>query len=199
MTTPITPIAAFDFDGTLTDRDSLVPFLFYRYGRPKTYLKLILLLPSFIAFLVGLLSRQQVKERILTSFFQGTSMQTLRESALGYANTKLDKFIKPDTLQLLRWHQQQGHRCIIISASPDVYLIPWAEKEGIKDVISSRLEVTPEGKITGRLIGKNCWGPEKSRRLLELLGPKKDFYLYAYGDSRGDRELLALADSPHKV
>jgi phosphatidylglycerophosphatase C len=193
------PVAAFDFDGTLTNRDSLVPFLCYRYGLLKTYLKLMLLTPSFLSFLFGLLSRQQVKERILTRFFQGTSIQSLKESARGYALTELDKFIKSDMLQILRWHQQQGHRCIIVSASIDIYLIPWAEKEGIKDVISSTLELTPEGIVIGRLAGKNCWGAEKTRRLIELLGPKTNFYLYAYGDSEGDRELLAMADVAHKI
>jgi len=95
----------------------------------------------------------------------------------------------------LQWHLEQGHRCIIVSASIDIYLEPWAESFGVHDVICSRL-ASPNGFVTGKLMGANCWGPEKVRRLEEEFGNLEDYNLFAYGDSRGDRELLAAADHP---
>ncbi len=92
----------------------------------------------------------------------------------------------------LHWHQRQGHRCVLVSASMDIYLKPWAAAAGFDDVVCSTLEFH-DGRVTGRLAGGNCYGDEKARRLAQLLG-EQDYTLYAYGDSRGDKELLAMAD-----
>lgn len=189
-------IAAFDFDNTLIDRDSLLPFLFYTAGWKTTVSRLFQLLPDFIKYLIRMKTRQQVKEDILTKFFQGKDITRLKQKGDAYAHLKLDQFIQSEALQRLRWHQQQGHECCIISASVDLYLEPWAIRHGITRVISSQL-IIEEGKVTGKLQGLNCWGPEKVRRLIAELGPKETFQLYAYGDSRGDQELLNLADFPY--
>lgn len=85
---------------------------------------------------------------------------------------------------------------MLISASVDTYLVPWAQRVGFDKVATSLLEIDANQCITGRLVGKNCWGPEKVRRLQELVGPKEGYVLYAYGDTRGDRELLQYADHP---
>lgn len=190
-------VAAFDFDGTLTDRDSLVPLLVYWQGALKTYAKLATLTPAFIGFLLNQDLRQHVKEQILTHFFGGLPLSQLQEIGESYAQQALNCFIKPEALKRLKWHQEQGHYCVLVSASIDTYLVPWAKAHGFQHVIASRLEVTPDGYVTGKLKGLNCWGPEKVRRLEELLGSKKNYFLYAYGDSRGDQELLALADRPY--
>lgn len=194
-----TPVAAFDFDGTLIDRDSLLPFLIYRNGYLQVYLNLFFLLPFFLAFLFKIISRQAVKEKILTRFLKGCKMGELQDTGKRYAAEILDTFIRPDVLKKLKLHQKEGHRCIIISASPNIYLEAWAERYGVRRVLSSELELSPDGIVTGRLKGQNCRGDEKVRRLLEELGPKQNYYLYAYGDSRGDKELLALADCPTRV
>jgi len=97
-------------------------------------------------------------------------------------------------MRRLAWHKQQGHRCVVISASLDLYVRPWAIKEGFDDVIATLLDVKGDGCVTGKLSGANCFGIEKVRRLETLLGSREDYSLYAYGDSRGDRELLSFAD-----
>lgn len=193
---PLPVIAAFDFDHTLTDRDSLLPFLFFLEGSWNTYKKLFFLLPSFFSYLFGFTSRQQVKEAILTTFLKGQELKQLEEKARLYAEQQLDGFLKPEAMKKLDWHLKQGHTCVLVSASVDLYLKPWANRHGIQHVISSQLAVTPQGHITGKLKGKNCWGKEKEERLIQLFGEKSQFQLYAYGDSRGDKELLDLADHP---
>lgn len=189
-------VAAFDFDGTITYHDSLLPFLMQIDGPWKCFGKLLLELPALLGFALGKKSRQQVKERILRRFFKGKSLEEIQKEGRKYAFGSLNRHIRPKALERLQWHLAQGHRCILISASLDVYLKPWAEKVGINEILTSRFEVDSSGVVTGRLLGANCWGPEKVRRLMELIGPKEGYVLYAYGDSRGDQELLAMADYP---
>lgn len=192
-------IAAFDFDGTLTRCDSLVPFLFFTFGTWKTIAGLLAELPSMIAFLLNLRTRQSTKERILTRFLKGLPSPSLDKMGSDFAEKGISKILRSDSMQKLRWHQEQGHRCVLISASIDLYLKPWAASEGIPHILASQLAYDQENKATGLLQGLNCWGKEKTRRLTELLGPKENYILYAYGDSAGDRELLALADHPLKM
>lgn len=187
-------VAAFDFDGTLTYHDTLLPFLQFTNGTVVTYCKLATVLPKLLAFTAGLSSRQSAKEAILKRFLKNTSYKATQELGQKFAFQKMHDLLKPEGVKRLKWHLDQGHRCILISANMDFYLEPWAKQSGFHDVICSQSEVTQQGMITGKLKGLNCWGPEKSRRLKELLGPKENYLLYAYGDSPGDRELLAMAD-----
>ncbi len=188
-------IAAFDFDGTITTKDTLLPFLIYTHGYWKTFCRSIQLIPAFLGFSIGLVSRQQMKEKVLTRFFAGTSLSILQEEGKAFASSMmLKKMIRPGAEQRIAWHRAQNHRCVLISATIDVYLAPWIKLYGFDDLICSTLEVDASNLVTGKLKGLNCWGPEKTRRLELLVGRKEEYTLYAYGDSLGDRELLALAD-----
>ncbi|MBS4163338.1 Protein CicA [Candidatus Protochlamydia amoebophila] len=189
-------VAAFDFDKTLTNRDSLLPFLYEQTGFFRALWKMILLAPLFLKFFFGKLSRQEIKEKILTQFFKGMPIRQLKAICKRYADKKLDVYLNAQAIERLRWHQRQGHRCILVSASIDLYLRPWAERYGFEEIFASTLEVDSKGNVTGKLKGKNCWGVEKTKRLTNYLGPKETYQLYAYGDSLGDQELLALADYP---
>lgn len=154
------------------------------------------ILPYLMLFPLRLISRQSAKEKILNRFLSGIPIDVLEKKAEEYSADKLDKLVKAEALDRIQWHRDQGHRCIIVSASIDTYLKPWAKRHGFQDVIASRLQ-TDRGVVTGKLEGENCWGAEKTLRLLNLLGKRESFYLYAYGDSRGDKEMLALADQPY--
>ena len=102
--------------------------------------------------------------------------------------------IREAALRRLAWHKEQGHRCILISASIDVYLHPWAIDAGFDDVLGTQLEFDDEGVFTGRFAIEPCWGRAKVRRLESHLGALSDYTMYAYGDSRGDVDLLTVAD-----
>lgn len=194
MNLPI--IAAFDFDHTLIDRDSLPHFLFFVNGAFKTSYGLACLGGRFLRFLTGSLSRQEIKEELLSSFFKDWQIDALQRAGKQYADSRLDHYLRPQAFQKLMWHKNQGHRCLLVSASIDLYLRPWAVRHGFEEVLSSTLAVSPTGHVSGKLSGLNCWGNEKKRRLLDYLGPKENYQLYVYGDSRGDLELLDLADHP---
>ncbi len=191
-------IAAFDFDGTITTCDSLREFLFFSLGRRKALLKLTLLLPFLIAFLLKIIPRQKVKEKVLTTFFKGVSREKITHLGQAFATSSaMNKILREEVLQRLQFHKEQGHRCILISASIDPYLVPWGKLVGFDDVLCSTLEISPQDMVTGKLQGANCWGPEKVVRLKNLLGGEIDRYtIHAYGDSRGDKELLDMANYP---
>lgn len=189
-------LAAFDFDGTLTYRDTLIPFLSKVKGPVKLSSDLLMTLPAFLQFFTGQKSRQEVKETLLSRSIGGLDFAECQKIGAGFAAAELEGHLRERALQKLLWHQREGHEVIVISANLNLFLDPWCEKWNLQQMICSRLE-EDQGKVSGKLLGLNCWGPEKVRRLLEWAGPKKGFTLFAYGDSRGDRELLNLADYPH--
>lgn len=187
-------VAAFDFDGTLTYTDTLLPFLHAVVGTRRWIRHLAELTPSLLAYSGGWLSNEAAKQQLLTRFLQGWDLADLEATARRFAQRTLPYLLRRRALQRLAWHQAQEHHCVLVSASLELYLRPWAESVGFTAVLGSRLEQTTSGRVTGRLAGKNCYGEEKLRRLVERLGSRRRYCLYAYGDSRGDRALLEAAD-----
>jgi len=184
-------IACFDFDGTITYSDTLLPFILFCFGKSAVF-KFFLEAPILCRFIMGLSSRQATKERILGRFFGGMDVEEFQALGKRFAEEKLASLTKKQALEAIQEHKKNGHRLILISASIETYLIPWAKMVGFDDVLASKLQVP----ITGKLAGKNCRAEEKVRRLEELLGNLKDYEIYAYGDSRGDKELLEVATHP---
>lgn len=196
-------VAVFDFDGTLTLRDSFLPFLSAIAGRRRYLLGLIKLSPVLLGYCLKLIPNWRAKEAMLTHFLAGTSTTQLGSASERFARRGLPKLLRSEAIARLAWHQQKGHRTLIISASPEAYLRPWAELMGIDYIAGTRLE-SRNGYITGRILGKNCYGPEKVIRLqtilpeiLSKIEQTQPCVLYAYGDSKGDRELLAIAQYPY--
>lgn len=186
-------IAAFDFDGTITYRDSFLRFLLFSLGWKRGCAVLCSAFPVMIAYLLGRAGRQEVKEGLLYAGFKGRDLKEMELLGKRFAKQSLPQQVRPQALARIRWHQKQGHRCILVSASLDTYLKPWAKDQGFEAVLASRLAADPAGKVTGRLEGLNCRGPEKVRRLEDYLGSLSTYEIYAYGDSPGDRELLEIA------
>lgn len=187
-------VAAFDFDGTLTYVDSLLPFLRAVVGTLRFTRHLAELAPTLLAYKSGRLSNYEAKQQVLAHFLAGQELANLEQIARHFIQYTLPYLLRRKALQRLAWHQHQNHRCILVSASLELYLRPWADKVGFTEVLGSCLELTATGLVTGRLSGKNCYGEEKPRRLAELLGERRYYCLYAYGDSRGDQALLDYAD-----
>lgn len=191
-------VAAFDFDGTITSRDTLLPFLIFSAGTGPAFRKLTKLCPDLLGYVFNIVSRQSIKEKVLKRFFGGMPMSQLCELGEAFARSDiLKKLVHRNALKRIEWHRRQKHRCVLISASIDAYLMPWCKILGFDDLVCSKMQVDQYGIVTGNLEGKNCWGPEKSHRIQELLGPKENYTLYVYGDSKGDKELLEMADHPY--
>ncbi len=187
-------LAVFDFDGTLTTKDSLFEFLKFYFSSFKVYAGLILLSPVLIGYVLKLVPNWRAKEILLTFFFKSTPIETFQATCDKFSRQGIPAILREEAIDKLRHHQQQGDRTIIISASPENWLRSWCDLQGV-ELVATRLQTT-EGRITGKIAGKNCYGAEKVRRLKELLEPKEYRDIYAYGDSSGDKELLRLATRP---
>lgn len=183
-------IAAFDFDGTLTYRDTLIPFLLFVCGPWKLLKEALILTPLFLGYVIKCYDRQQVKEALLTRTIAGMPMQRVRELGAQFAVQRLPQLLRPEGMERLRWHQHRGDRTILVSANLDVYLDPWGKEVGFQDVICSKVEENRDHAVTGKLVGKNCRAYEKVVRLEKMLLDRESYEVYAYGDSAGDKEML---------
>ena len=186
-------VAAFDFDGTVTHRETLSAFLWQVTVPWRFALNTFLLLPTLLGYLLRLIPNSVAKERLLRRFLAGMSREVLAREGERFAHERIPALLRPQAVTRLAWHRRQGHRCVVVSASIEDYVAPWALAAGFDAVIATRLETDGVGRVTGRYDGGNCYGAEKARRLRALLG-EAAVELYAYGDSRGDREMLAMAD-----
>ncbi|MEO6918536.1 MAG: HAD family hydrolase [Collimonas sp.] len=186
-------VAAFDFDGTISTSDSLRDFVRHAVGPGRFALGLVRASPWLLGMFLGTSDRAAAKARFLAATLGGVTQPKLDEMAREYAETRLPLLIRPDMLARIREHQQRGHRLVMVSASPALYLKYWASTAGFDTVLATELEFR-DGRFSGRLASPNCWGPQKVQRLQQWFGNDRPPSLYAYGDSRGDREMLALAD-----
>jgi len=187
-------VAAFDFDGTLTRRDTLFYFLLYIRSRFTVFRDAVMLSPILVGYALGWIRNDVAKERVFARCLAGIRLDDLKQQGERFSAEILPGLLRKEALARLGWHKNRGHRCIVISASLDLYVRPWAMRMGFDDVIASHLETFDDGTITGNLSGGNCFGAEKVIRLEALLGSISGYTLYAYGDSRGDSELLSVAD-----
>ncbi len=194
------PVAAFDFDGTIARHDTLGAFLLHVAGPSALARAMAVHSPRIAAVALGRADRNAAKEAVITALVRGRTAESLAAAGRAYADRLWDRQrFRPDMLQRLRWHRESGHDIVIVSASLDSYLVPLAPRLGVGHVISCSLETDDRGLATGRLFGGNVRGPEKARRLREWLGNMTAIELWAYGDSSGDTDLLALADHPTRV
>jgi phosphatidylglycerophosphatase C len=193
------PLAAFDLDGTLTRRDTLLPFLRRAVGREKAYRAVLASsLPLARALALGGTHRDRAKAAFLRGVLSGVPLATLAHAAEAFADHVLAHELRPDIRERVGWHRAEGHELVLVSASPEIYVAPIGRRLGFDEVLATRLEVDAAGLLTGRLLGANCRGPEKVVRLREWRGDAL-VLAYAYGDSAGDREMLALAATAARV
>lgn len=189
------PIAAFDFDGTISSRDSLKDFALFSIGLLNCSRAYLRVAPQALQWLCARRSRQTLKTAFLRACWMGMPRADLEALARQYAATRLPRLIRPDMLARVNAHKQQGHRLVLVSASPSLYLQPWALAAGFDAVLATELAFSG-GTFTGELATPNCWGPEKVLRLSHWLGAADVRLSHAYGDSRGDQEMLAHAQHP---
>lgn len=193
-------VAAFDFDGTMIAGDSFLPFLARAVGLRVFGQAVVVAGPSLLrAFAHG--RRDATKAAMLAHLLRGYQHEQLAVLGQAYGRDLADR-LRPAMTRRVAWHRAQGHRLVIVSASLDVYLAPLARHLEFDACLATGLEVDPDGRLTGRLEGLNVRRAEKSKRLAHWLATALDgrrYELWAYGDSAGDRELLAMADHPMRV
>ena len=194
-------VFAFDFDGTLTTRDTLIAFIHYACGTPRFLLGFLLHAPLLVLMKLRLYSNGKTKQRLFTWFFQGMSIETFDALCQSFALSHRH-LLRPDTVRLLQQALSEGAEVLVVSASIDNWVQPFFSTFHLPPstfhVLCTQIEVI-DGRLTGRFLTPNCYGQEKVRRILALHPDRSTYHLTAYGDSRGDRELLAFADEAHMV
>ena len=185
-------LALFDFDGTITKRDSLIDFIQYAVGKPRYYLGLMKLSPTLLGYLFKIIPNSTAKERFIHHFFASWNQKEFTIKARNYSLEKIDFIIRESAKEKIEWHQKRGDEVVIISASIRCWLEAWCSKNSIK-LIATELEFK-DNRVTGKFKTPNCYGEEKVKRLKKLYNLNDYNYIYAYGDSSGDNALLSIAN-----
>jgi HAD superfamily hydrolase (TIGR01490 family) len=185
-------IVAFDFDGTLTTRDTLLMFILDAKGIRAFIRGFLYRLPLIIMMKLRLYPNYQAKQKVFSYFFRGMSLDTFNSLCLHFAE-KNRHLLRSQAVETLKQAQADGAEVLIISASIDNWVQPFFPD--VK-VLGTQIEVE-DGQLTGRFKTKNCYGQEKVNRIKELYPHREEYHLTAYGDSNGDHELLAFADEAH--
>ncbi len=184
-------IAFFDFDGTITTKDTLLEFIKFSKGRQQFYFGFAKNIVALLGMKMKILSNQVVKEKVLAHFFKGVPAADFEKQCAAFHEQKLPALVRRDAISEIKKLQQQGIVVVIVSASPENWIEAWTTEMGV-DLIASRLEVQ-DGMITGKIIGKNCHGHEKVVRIKEKFSLSEYDMVYAYGDTSGDLPMLELA------
>ena len=188
-------LAIFDFDHTITTTDTFLDIIIFLFGKFRFVTGMIICSPILFLYTLGVLSNEKAKSAVISHFFKGMPKELFEMLCTRYSRSGIGKVARPEALARIRWHKKQKHCVIIISASLESWIKPWAKEIGIDDVIATVPEFI-DGKVTGRLASKNCYGRRKIERLFEKYPDAEKCTVYAYGDSSGDREILAFADYP---
>lgn len=186
------PVVAFDFDGTLTIRDSFTAFLRWRAGAGGWALGLVKMAPAVAAYARDR-DRGRIKAASVKEFLRGLSRAELEADAETFAGEVWDRFMRPDALRVWNdWGKRGAHR-VIVTASPETTVAPFARRLGAEGLLGTHLSFDSAERITGAFDTPNCRGEEKVRRLRAAYGD--DVHLTAaYGDTSGDTEMIAAAD-----
>jgi HAD superfamily hydrolase (TIGR01490 family) len=186
-------IAVFDFDGTITQKDTLLEFIKFSKGNRRFYSGLLLFAPLLIAMKLKMYPKRKAKQSLFSYFYKGVSIEKFNDLGNKFSS-EIDKIVRPKAMEALKLHKRNSDKTIIISASIENWITFWAEKAGIDLVLATKIETDKNGLLTGKFLTKNCYGREKVNRLLEMFPNRNDYKLIVYGDSRGDKELMEIAD-----
>jgi HAD superfamily hydrolase (TIGR01490 family) len=185
-------VYAFDFDGTLTTCDTLLAFIRYAKGTPAFVRGFLRHAHLLVLMKLRLYPNWKAKQKVFSYFFKGMDLEAFDSLCQRFAADNRS-LLRPKGLQLIAQAQEEGADVLIVSASIDNWVQPFFPH--VK-VLGTQIEIK-DGCLTGRFLTKNCYGQEKVNRILALYPDRNTYHLTAYGDSRGDKELLAFADESH--
>ena len=185
-------IYAFDFDGTLTTKDTLIEFIRYAKGSMALGLGFMRYAHLLVLMKIGLYPNYKAKQKVFAHFFKDTTLDYFNALCKAFAASS-SHLLRPNAIEAINHAIKEGSEVLIVSASIDNWVQPFFPQ--VK-VVGTQIEVI-DGKLTGRFLSKNCYGQEKVNRILSLYPNRQDYHLTAYGDSRGDKEMLAFADESH--
>ena len=190
-------VAVFDFDGTLTKRDTLIPFLARGLGRPRLVWALVRCSPWLLAFALRLIPNHVAKQKLLLATLKNRTTAKMDDWTNRWLAQDFPGQLQSWTMARLAEHQQAGHCCVMVSASPDIYLKRVSQQLGFNALLCTEMAIL-EGQLTGVMKTPNCHGEQKVVRLKAWMAARfgaaaGGAVLYAYGDTPGDKPMLRLA------
>ena len=197
-------VYTFDFDGTLTTRDTLLLFIRFVCGRWGFVAVFLRYAPFLVLMKLKLYPNWRVKQKVFARCFGGMTIETFNDYCRSFARKYGSCVLRPEGLTTLRKALDEGATVMIVSASIDNWVRPFFD-----DILTTLSNPTAfvvlgteveaiDGRLTGQFKSRNCYGAEKVRRLsAQLPAQREDCYIVAFGDSRGDKEMLQYADEAH--
>lgn len=181
----------FDFDGTLTYRDTMFLYLkFYDASRFK--LQFIKHIPLFILLKLKLADPEKIKRSFISSVLKGQSRTKIEKKSQEFFDYYFPELVRKNALEFIRNIDREKIDCYIVSASLDIWVQPFAHHFKM-NLLATQAEFVDD-IFTGNFLGKNCNGPEKVLRIVKAVGTKKYDKTIAFGDTSGDKQMLAWAD-----
>lgn len=184
-------LAIFDFDGTVTSRDSMIEFIRYYRGTFMLILSYVILFPWLAAAKLGIYSKEAAKKKFLAFHFKGETFAQLNKKANLFARQVLPSFLREKALDQMQFHRQHNHEIFVVTASLDFWTEPWFNHVGLRHVCTKAEFVN--GVFTGNFLTPNCAGEEKVKRLREVINLDQYEVIYGYGDSPEDKPFLKFA------
>lgn len=188
-------LVLFDFDGTITTKDTFIEFLIFYNGLARFLFGMAMLSPYLALFALKMIPNWKAKQRVIRYFLKGESVQNLKLKCEEFSEKVLPRLIRPGAVQAINEYKNDKSVVAVVSASAEDWVQPWCRKQGLL-CIATQLEVE-NGKITGNLCGPNCYGPEKVKRIEKQFVLTEFDEIVAYGDSSGDKEMFGIANQYH--
>lgn len=184
----------FDFDGTITYKDTM--FLFLRYYNPAKFrVQFIRHIPLFILLKLKLADTEKVKKSFIGSVLKGQLQSKIEEKAEKFFEENFPKIIRENALDFINNIDREHTHSLIVTASLDLWVKPFAEKLQMQ-LVSTQAEFK-NGIFTGNFVGINCNGNEKLERIKKEISGHKYDKIIAFGDTSGDKAMLKWADEGH--
>jgi len=184
-------LALFDFDGTVTSSDTWTPFMRFALRLPRMLVGQVVMIPVVAGYRLGMVSASTGRQLAARVGFSGEDAARVRGLGVKYATTVLPGTVRQSAIERIEWHKSRGDDVVVVSASLDVYVGPWCEAHGIAWICTTLEE--RGGRLTGNYVDGDCTGAEKVRRIRQRYELAQYALVYAYGDSREDRDMLELA------
>jgi len=186
----------FDLDGTIADGDTYLAYLLgFARRHPRRWLRMLELPFDVLRFKLGLRDNTWLKERFLKAVFGGMHREAIEAWTKEFNTRLMLKGLRPKALEQIRRYRQQGLRLLLVTASPNLYVLDLSRRLGFSDCVCTCVQWDKNGRLSGRLQGGNCYGSEKRRRLQRLFGAERQrWWIVAYCDHHSDLSLLTWAD-----
>jgi len=186
-------IAIFDLDRTVTDRGTFTPWLMYFVRRqPWRLFFLPVVLAAALGYKLKLLTRKGLKEVMLKCIVAGQDPSAVNEVNAAFVAAWIPDRCRPGALAAIAAHRKAGHAIVLATASNDVHAVPIAKALGIQRVVATQAEVDAGGRLTGRILGPNCYGTDKLIMVQAALGAATE-QTVVYSDHHTDWPLLRWA------